>query len=425
MKKIFFLLFISFAIFPLCVYADDVHEKSVSEESALDEDDSSLSEDKGPSRRHNRVVEVGFLNMNFGFGNSFLTFSEIFQKTLVINLDELESGFGANFGLFISPIHFNYNKDDQWGFGISTGVEAAGIIGLSGKMLTFSEASNEKSDVSGAAFAEAAFPVFFHVEKFKFKIKPSLYYTIMYVEPDISYTYKTTSGDTPATVLDLDFNIRIFTAAMFNELPDKFDLTATPGVDITIGAEYPLSAEIGLKDKHDFLDFDVGLDFVNIPLVPSVMKAYMEMTGRIGGKEPLDFLNGMDMDSFIEFSDITYHDGEKMLHRPFKMLAWADWRPFETKAVSFIPTLGFSVSPFYSQPVSLEAGIKARYDLLNTFIASFEIGYQDRIWKNGLDIALNFRAVEFDIGINLQSPDFVKSWSGGGLGLNIGFKFGW
>jgi hypothetical protein len=111
--------------------------------------------------------------------------------------------------------------------------------------------------------------------------------------------------------------------------------------------------------------------------------------------------------------------------RPFKMLLWADWKPFGIVPLSFIPTVGFSINPLYNQLFSMECGVKVRYDLLNIFIATLGIGYHDRLWKNSIDLALNLRAVELNLGFDLRSPEFLKSWAGGGYNVNLGLKFGW
>jgi hypothetical protein len=171
---------------------------------------------------------------------------------------------------------------------------------------------------------------------------------------------------------------------------------------------------------------DLGMDFVNIPLVPSKMRDYMLMTGSIGGDKPLNFFgdDGMDMEDYAS-SDTEYgSDGNYSVRRPFKMLAWAAWRPFGIQLFSLLPTFGFSINPLYIEPFSLEAGLKARVDIMNIFIATAGVGYYDRLWRNSLDLALNFRVFEFNIGADLRSTDFDKSWKGGGFGVNAGVKFG-
>jgi len=437
MKKTLLILLISFVILPLSLYAqsDDVawadEDDIVEEIEAIDdfEEEAPPKEKKprGPVLGIKRRVEVGFMDINVGFGNNFLTTEQIFKDKLVINLDDLSNGLNLNFGLALSPLYFNYiSKNEKWGFGISTKVEAIGALGISGNMLTFKEDENENSDIGGAAFAEIGLHGFFHVDKFKIKVKPALYYPIAYIDSDIKYTYKNTLNDSTAeTRLKLGFDVSIYTIGSFE---DGFGgVTATPGVDFYLGAEYPLSEALGLKEKFFFLDFDVGLDIVNLPMIPSSMSDYMQIKGKIGGDDPIDFIEPGAMDDFADFEDGVVWGNKKKddILRPFKMVAWAHWRPFGDRFVSFFPSLGFAVNPLYKEPGSIEAGIKARLDMIKFFIVTAGTVYEDRMWKNSIDLALDLRAFELDLGASLCAPDFAKSWTGGGFGAHLGFKFGW
>ena len=415
MKKIFFLLMV-------CLFQAFFHTAVFAEESGP------LPErPKGPQRSKNRIVEIGLLNFNIGISNNFLSVGDIFQETLVLDLSKLKNGYKMKLGFVMYPLYFSYNKNDNWGFGLSIRLDAAGNIGLSGNMLTFREAEKEKSDASGALFIEAGMPFFLHAEKFKIKVKTALFYPLVLTKPDISYTYKTAStAERAETRLNMGFDMRVYTAFPMENFPGEFNITATPGVDFFVEVEYPLSEALGLQDKFSFLDFDAGLAIVNLPLVPSVMYDYFGVSGRVGSEDAIDFFaEDMNWDSFYSLNDTVYGKNRLLVLRPFKMLVWADWRPFENKSISFIPTIGFAYNSLFAQPFSLEAGIKARLDLLNRFIASLGIDYKDRLWKNSLDFIFNSRAFEFDFGLNLQSPSFIGSFTASGIGVNFGIKFGW
>ena len=402
MKKESFFLALFFCFIIFCLYADDDIEEPVKS-----------------FRFKNRTVEIGLINIEANFSNNFLSASDIFRETMIVDIDNLQQGFRMNLGVNVYPLFFNYNKDDIWGAGFSLGVDAVGIINLSGKMLSFNEADGDKSDINGAAFVEARYNGFFHIEKIKIIIRPALYYPLVYITPDISYTYKNTAE---GTILDIGYKIRVYTAFPFEE---SFTLTAFPGIDFHIGAEYPLSEILGLKQKHSLLDFDVGLDMINLPFVPAFMNNYMEVSGRLGSGKPMDFLKDT-MDIFSYNSEDTVYGVQRLsVLRPFKFISWARWRPLKTASINFIPSFGFALSPFYPQPFSLEAGIKTRLDLRNVFIVSFGIGYHDRLWKNEVDLVLNFKVFELDLGFELQSESFTKSWTGAGFGVDFGMKFGW
>jgi len=369
-----------------------------------------------------RKFEMGF-NVNAGFANDFLSIGDVFREVFVLDLDKLKNGLKMNLGFGATPLYFNYNNT-EWGFGLSINTEAIGILNLSGKLLSFDEIVNDKSEISGAAFADIAPSGFFRFHKVKIKFKPALYFPVAYVKSDILYTLNST---TAGTVLNLDYGMNVFTAFP-TENSAGFKLSARPGVDFYLGAEYPLSDALGISDKIFFLDFDVGLDLINIPLIPSVVRDYMKIDGRIGSDKPVNFFSGdgFDTDSFFSTdNDIKYGIKEETVLRPFKMLAWANWRPFGMGVFTAIPTLGFAINPLYTKAFSLEAGLKARLRFYNFFTVTAGMGYHDRLWKNSIDFGLNLRAFELNIGADLRSPKFTKSWSSGGFGLNFGLRFGW
>jgi len=420
MKKLLILFIIAFLASPLYIFADE--EIAAEDTEATDEDLAIETKERGPFRIKDRRFEIGLLHGRVGFANNFLSTSQIFQDRVKIDLDDLGNGFNVNFNLGLTPLFFNYfSTDKQWGFGLAIGFDTVGILNLSGNMLTFNEARNDKSDIGGAAFIDFKASSFFHVKNINSKIKANLsvYVPVMYIDPNISYTLDN-SGD--ATKIDLKYKVKVYTP-MSMEDDASFAISPTPGIDIQLGAEYPLAEVLGLKEKIHFLDFIVGLDLINIPLVPSTMKDYMELTGRVGKGEQIDIENAENL--IDADGDPLYGSKEISIYRPFKMLAWADWKPFDTIPVSFIPTLGFAINPMYQEePGSLEAGVKARFDLANMLIATFGVGYYDRMWKNSIDLIFNLRFFEFNFGLDLRSQDFAKSWSGSGFGLNFGIKFG-
>jgi hypothetical protein len=420
--------------------------------------------EKGPFRIPNRNFETGILNLNLGASNSFMSTFEIFKEKVTIDIDKLSNGLNINTNLFLSPVFFNFNKKDKWGYGLSTGLEVFGIADLNGNMLTLHEADSANSDIGAGVFAEVNVHGFLTFQKFKIKVKPAVYYPLLYAIPkNFSYTYANKNeGGIDNTYLNMELDMRVFTPFpldkdfdfkdifdIFSTIKDTItDISARPGIDISIGAEYPLSEVLGLTEKISFLDFDVGIDFINIPLYRSVMEDYIPIIANLGnGDEPIDFFNELisgdseeiDFDKYFNYTKGDPGKDKINITRPFKMIISANWRPFgspfksdsneinkqKREWLTFTPMLGFAVNPIYFKPFSLEGGIKTRFSFVNFFIAALNIGYYDRLWKNSLDLAVNLRIFEIDIGASMQSADFLKSWSGGGFGASFGLKFGW
>ena len=394
-----------------------------------------------------RVVEIGIAETNFGFANNFLSGSEIFQKVMVINYDNLKDGFGILAGGGINPFYFNFNSRKNWGFGIFTGVDVVGSIDLNGKMLSLGTIKNAESQAAGALFAAAGGSAYFDIKGFKVRAGMGMFYPLIYTQPVISYTYG--GGATGGLDLILDYNMRLYSAIDLDILSGVTDwknfdmgsvnmqgakLSANPGFDISAGVEFPLSKALGINDLLPFLDFDVGVDLYNIPLVPSMMKDYLSITGNIA-LEDFDLFDFLDPDNDFNFDDYMDMQDPKIVKdakgkavlRPFKLIAWADWRPINgSRLLRLRPFFGFAVNPLYGEnAASMELGLKVTFDLFNIFILNMGLGYQDRLWKESLDIAINLRAIEIDLGIDMRSQNLAKSWQGGGVGVYAGIKVGW
>lgn len=407
MKKIFILTIMLFVFSPFCLFADWNGEERV------------------PFRIKDRSFELGIARITAGFGNDFLTSGDIFQEKLTVDLDNLRDGFRIDLDVGVTPFYFNYNRNNLWGFGLSVGVDVTGNVNLSGSMLTISDAEKDASYISAAAFGEVKLSSFFHINRFKVTANPSFYYPIMYIAPvnrlssnrtpQINYTFR---GDGPE--IDLHYDLMVFTAF---PLEDDFALSSSIGVDLHLGAEYPLAEVLGLNNLFSFLNFKVGVDFINIPIAPASIQEYMRMIGHVTINDDMDIFEG-EFDQFIDIGDSEYHTEKISVLRPFKMLVWADWKPFEYVPINFIPILGFAINPLHLQPGSMEAGIRTRIDLANLFITTIGIGYHDRRWTNTVDFALNARFLELNIGVGMRSQNFAKSWSGGGFNVNFGLKFG-
>ncbi|MCL2805954.1 MAG: hypothetical protein FWD26_08455 [Treponema sp.] len=411
MKKISFALIICLIVLP-SIYAFD--------------DDDGFNTKKAPFRIKDRSFEIG-INAAFGVSNDFLSIGEIFSKEVFLDLDKLKDGLRMGFGANVSPFFLNINGA-KWGFGISTNLDLTGSLALNGNMLSFANATDEKSEFNGAAFLSASINTYFHIAKFKVSVKPSIFYPIAYVQSnDISYTFESVSGQNR---MFIGYDIAAYTAFPVDmdnlSLPTSFgDLTASPGFDFSVGVEFPIARALGLTSILPFLDFDIGLDVVNIPIISSNMKNYARITGVIGSTDLADFDEFFDN---FDFSDpvISYHEDSKgkSAERPFKLLVSANWRPFGN-FLTITPSVGFSIDTLYYELGAPEFGLKAKISLINMLNATLGIAYEDRIWRNSLNLALNFRIVELVVGAELQSPDFLGSWSAKGVGVNIGVRFGW
>jgi hypothetical protein len=239
----------------------------------------------------------------------------------------------------------------------------------------------------------------------------------------MSYTYKSRED---YLKFGIDYDMAVYTAFSLAEDSDG-SISGHMGFDIDAGVEYPL-----------FPFLTVGAFFDHIPIVPSALEDYMLAKGSLG-IETTDIIEAMedgDIDSIMktDMEDPTYGKDSKTIVRPFKMIFTADFQPLYflgvapkvSRLLTLHPFLGLNYNSIYIKKVMPEVGVKARTNVGNILIATLSLMcYEDMLWKNRIDLAVNLRAFELDLGIGMQSQSFAKSWSGGGVGVALGMKFGW
>jgi hypothetical protein len=448
-------LFVIF-IFPMSLWAQE--EEAPNDDSRIGIITWEEEQEPPPKKRYaikNRRFEISLFNFDVSLSNSFIAADyvirnpidmmqtgKLFKDSVSINLNDFLRGFQFNFDTVIDPLSLNFNWKDKWGFGLDIGhVNVTGNLLLSGNLLSVNEAKNDKFGAGGAVFVDCGIPVFFHYNEFKIKIRPSVFLPVVYTEPNIRYSYRKIvdeeTGDS-AMRLQVNYDMRVYSVVGlqgfknndFGDIGQDLQDNAwgiarnNLGYDFSLGVEYPW---------YDWLD--VGVDIVNIPVpfANASLNHYMQIDGEAFfdaskidiGKVYEDKKMPEDAYGYPKDFEIKYKNGSVEIYRPFTMLFYAKYRPNESQIFSLIPSLGFSISRLYAQLGSIEGGLSARCDLSNIFITTIGINYNDRRWKNSLDFILNLRAFEFDFGISFQSSDFVKSFQGAGLGVAVGFKFGW
>ena len=364
-----------------------------------------------PPSAPNIKWEIGTSVTNIGLSNSLMPANNYFGKKIVFDFDELNDDFNFNLGGFSRPLYFRCytNKKagifDWRGFGVGASAEAFGYAHITETLISLGRAVNDVSGLGAAVFLGMDAPFYFHYKKFNVTIQPSIFFPFFYIDPGMSYVNYTNNNK-----LGINYAFRVYS---IGSMDDGKKMTAIPGMDLKLSAEYPLLEVL-----------DLGLDIISIPIIPAVMKDYMGLSGSF----KIDEYNSEDPGSFIKvgMNDIEYGTGRLMVFRPFQMLFWANWRrPIFNFPLFFIPVLGFSVNPIYVQRVSLEAGLTANYDLKELFIFSLGFSYTDRCWNNSLGIVFMLKYFQLDLGLDLRAKNYAQSWQGYGHGCRLGFKVRW
>ncbi|MCL2127227.1 MAG: hypothetical protein FWH38_03140 [Treponema sp.] len=410
-------------------------------------------------RLKNRGFEISLANIGLSVSNDFLSSKDVLGigpfgvlgniagiirdpesfagDKIVIDIDDfLQNGFKMGFGLDIKPVSFNFNFKDRWGFGLDIAhIKAAGNVSISKNAVTLAETEDDKFGAGAAVFADVGIPVFFRRNEFKIRIRPAVFVPLFYAEPGVTYSNRPSSeGGNDGVRLEVKYNMDIYSVISLDGIENgvlSFNGWDIPrknlGYDISLGVEYPL---------YPWLD--LGANIVNLPVPFAGARLYHYIHLEDSAYIDTSYIDIADMANGGDFPKDAYHypegidpqylyrSGGVKIYRPFAMLFYAAYRPFDSQVVTFIPSLGFSVNFLYPKPGAVEGGISARLDLANIFAVTLGINYNDRKWKNSADFVLiNLRAVEVDFGLSMQSPGFRKSWQGAGFGLNAGVKIGW
>ena len=421
MKKFILFIIICFMFLP-CVYADDAEASDGVE--IEDEDDFYWEDDVdlGGFWIQDRGFEMSLFYFNdIHFANNYLTTNMIFSEIINFDLDDIPPVFRMQMNAVVTPFYFKYNSKRGWGFGLETQIQLTGFTGLNFDLTKISDAKDKKTDFGFAVYSNVTPNAFFHIRNFKVSVMPTFFTPQAYAKSSISYTL-----DGANSYADIKYDIDMYLPFVYDDMEDSGGLpkfTNLTGFDLSASVEYPLSRELGLEEIHSILNFDVGAGFYALPFIPATMKDGVSIKGSasIDGSE--DITNPKVVNNFD--GDPQSFSRNKYIYRPFTMHFWANWRPFGTELLTVTPLLGFSVNTLYVEPGSIEGGITGHLNLSNLFHVKVGINYMDRMWINSLFLALNLRAVEFNIGTSLRSQDFVRSWEGGGFGITLGMKYGW
>ena len=436
-------------------------------------------------RFKNRMIEMSLVNTSFDFSNNFVATTDvvrdpvyllgninnikqdpglIWRDPIVIDMDYFFDGFKFNFGAAVKPLSFNFNWKDKWGFGLDIAhIDITGNVSLSENMVTLSEAGKDKFGVGTAVFVDTGIPLFFYYDDFKIKLRPAVYVPVVYTEPKVTYRFTNVvkkivteiDGEefvelVKGTRYDIDYDMRVYSLVSMEGTDGGMDVIMQRLTDNAwdiprnnLGYDFRLNVEYPWR-----YDIDIGVDIVNIPVPFAAAKLYhythftssvwmdtseldyLEFVeeGEEGNTKGFEDLKGTAYDYSEEFTtEYKKNKNGKKIYRPFAMVFYAYYRPFEERSLTLIPSLGFSINNLYPQIAAVEGGLSARFNarMANAFITTLGINYNDRRWINSVDFILNFRAVEFDFGLSFQSQNFVRSWQGAGMGVNFGVKLGW
>ncbi|MCR5046907.1 MAG: hypothetical protein K6A42_10050 [Treponema sp.] len=391
-----------------------------------------------------RFVEFG-TSVNLTVSENAMPLADIFKKHLVLDLKKIYSGMSKD-GVTVTAasneeFYFDCNFS-KFGLGTHLGFGLNMRMNLSKDLFKVLESVRPGEVYGGDAnfwaesFATFSVPVRFNINKWKIKITPSYFVPLIYV-PYTTVSGSAVNGNDGSITVRAVAPLEIYTISEFKGLIkdgefttdfiDKFDSNAllssianSGGIDLSAAVEYPLLDTL-----------DVG-GYLAAPLLPGRLRHKITTTATLSVHT--DSLMRMiidkeDAETTAELSDASYSDANYIVNRPLRLGAECAWRPIG-KWLTLRGLLGFCLRNPFGNDVSVKS-FYPEYRLgvdvvaLGIFGLSLSTEYKSKVFAHGLDIMLNFRAVEFDISAAVCSSNFVQSFKGEGVAAGFGVKFGW
>ncbi|GHV87828.1 hypothetical protein AGMMS50267_01880 [Spirochaetia bacterium] len=399
--------------------------------------------------RHNesrRTVEIALVDVEAGFANNLLGVGDIFQKNLVVDLNEYagripEDGFiGFNIVPNVSAVDFKFNaKKKDWGFGISPASVTGRIdLKLPRSFLSLLADGNQGPNgditdeivLSGAVYyvfdTSSHFNVAVHGKNLRLGVGPAYYIPGLYI-PKSPITYHVKTDTEISASIDGNFSVYMPTDFIGNSI-DVGQMLSSGGVDISLNAEYPLLTRL-----------DVGASISRIPFVPATLSR--GMTGSIHQADTLIGigeilrLGGIDkaygtpeIEDLYELSDFGALP-ELKVTRPVRFDFYTLFRPARDDLLVIRPNIGFTLASKNSDAyfngaaeIQLNLGTKGIPYLFTLYLNT---GREEGMWRHKLGFQLNLHAFELDLEAAVRSQNYKTSYQATGASVKVGLKFGW
>ncbi len=383
--------------------------------------------------------------------NNLVGLSDIFQKTVVIDLpkiaDSLKLEKGANLRAETTP-SLSINLDIPKGLilGVSIGAEADVSLGISDDIFQFlghgnaGMGNNLKQGINNTyvdIFANVGITGGWNGKKNRIAVTGTLFAPVAHIDAGDTYIQIFNNEETNEFGAKAVVDAKMYAAADYKNGMDQFQKVLS---DASKGMGFDLSADVQ-RDLFRFLT--VGAK-ARIPLVPGrlsmlssinqEMEYEMNIDDLMNGEENKDGsgqTNSSENEEEKEFElgDFVKLDKPYEIHRPLKLGVSADFHPFGT-LLTTSGYLGIGVRHPFAKDTSetnfyFDYSIGGKLSLWNVLNFELSHSYIDQLFRNEFAVAVNIRLVEVDAGISLQSASFAKSFTGAGLGafvtVSIGF----
>lgn len=378
-----------------------------------------------------RIFEVK-VNAPVNISNNTFNIFEFLKKEVVIDLrkiaDEMPQN-GFNLSLLATPnaaVTLNFGEHVK--VGPRMGVEASGAVNVSKSFFDFLGYGNKPNedikvgaDMSFDVFAYTGFLIGIKFKKLKIGLEPQLFFPIVSGSAnDLSLAVMNQNGK---------FHIKGSGGGVLYENLPLFGNDEDVDTDeilnsFTNGRGIDLGGYVGY-DISKALSFTVNY---KIPIMPgkffAVRTAEMNIDAEISAEEnetEEGSENSGENNSALDFSKaFTFGDRvsvEKEIHRPLKLNLGIDY----TLVNNFIylnGLIGVGVRHPFMDDAQVYPEYAAGLKLTLAGFVSLQVStdYFDQVFSHTLAASMSLRFVQVDAGVKFSSTDFIKSFSGSGIG---------
>lgn len=409
-----------------------------------------------------RFFEIG-LNADAGLSNNCFSIGDFLQKEVVLDFNKIADSLGSN-GIKLNlgtdvDFHITIGNRKTWFTSFFVNVDVSGYSTVP-KMLVELISNGNKIDepltdsVGLGASAYATIGASFgskmkigkdeyepeRIKSLTFKVTPEFFVPIVYVpNPNNAFTFLASSNG--AIKANGYATVDVYTPFSLENGLDPQALSSVfscGGLDLSAEFQYP------------FKFFDLGIKITHLPLKSAKLNyttrvkieasAEIEKDGVLGhfvNKTENSESSQEEEESFVNTQytmseEPEYLEEENSIQRPFKLGAYAVFRPLKSNILIIAPEMSIKINDPFSEYTGLfntkgfdiDFGCVIESHLAKLLWLRLDMMKEDAVWKQKFSVALNFRLLEIDVMIGGESSNFLKSFSGSGVTAGIGLKLG-